>query len=81
MTIGMTIPHNPEQLGKAFNHAKPKRIYNTLVMLAHLLDRISAHSHWRQHLLGLFSEHTAVDLSAMGFPANWRNFVIWEARS
>jgi abortive infection bacteriophage resistance protein len=81
MTIGMTIPHNPQWLGKAFNHAKPKRVYNTLVMLVHLLDRISPRSQWRQHLLGLFDEHSVVDFSAMGFPTDWRSSVIWEARS
>ncbi len=81
MTIGMTTPHNPQWLGKAFNHAKPKRVYNTLVMLVHLLDRISPRSQWRQHLLALFDEHSVVDFSAMGFPADWRSSVIWEARS
>ena len=81
MTIGMKIPNHPDWLGSAFNEAKPKRIYNTLLMLAHLLDSISPRSQWRQHLFSLFEEHLAVDFSAMGFPADWRTSAIWKAKS
>ncbi|MEJ0005981.1 MAG: Abi family protein [Steroidobacteraceae bacterium] len=51
MTIGMTIRIIRSGLAKRSTTQKPKRVYNTLVMLVHLLDRISPRSQWRQHLL------------------------------
>ena len=81
MTIGMKIPNNPDWLGSVFNQDMPKRVYNTLVMLAHLLDGVSPSSHWRQNLLKLFEEHPNVDFPAMGIPENWRSAVIWKIKS
>lgn len=80
MTIGMKIPARPEWLAAAFNVEKPKRIYNTLVMLAYMLDVISSRSQWRAELLALLGQHPKVDLAAMGFPAEWRGSPIWEIR-
>lgn len=78
MTISMKIPKNPESLSKVFHHEAPKRLYNTLAMLAHLMDGISPGSQWRHHLLSLFSEHPSVDVTAMGFPLDWRTLTIWK---
>jgi abortive infection bacteriophage resistance protein len=78
MTVGMKVPTRPDWLGAAFNVEKPKRIYNTLVMLAYMLDVISPRSQWRADLLALLGRHPKVDLTAMGFPANWRDSAIWE---
>ena len=81
MTIGMKLPARPECLGEAFNPSLPKRLYNTLVMLAYMMDRISPASCWRASLLALLEEHPAVDLAAMGFPGDWRQSAIWEVRA
>lgn len=80
MTIGMKIPTKPGLLGVAFNAEKPKRLYNTLVMLAYMLDVISSRSQWRAELLALLGQHPKVDLAAMGFPDDWRDSPIWEIR-
>lgn len=79
-TIGMKLPAKPAWLGAAFNHEQRKRLYNTLIMLAYMLDAISPASKWRTHLLELLAEHPAVNLDAMGFPTNWRNANIWTSR-
>jgi len=81
MTVGMKVPARPDWLGAAFNTAKPKRIYNTLVMLAYMLDIISPKSQWRGHLLALLGQHPKVDLDAMGFPSDWRDSPIWESKA
>lgn len=81
MTIGMKIPGRPEWLGAAFNPVLPKRLYNTLVMLAHMLDCISPTSRWRASLRALLDEHPAVELAAMGFPGDLRQSAIWEVRA
>lgn len=80
MTIGMKRPSHPEWLGASFNRQKPKRLYNTLVMLAYLMDILSPRSRWRADLLALFGQHPKVDLDAMGFPADWRDASIWEIK-
>lgn len=81
MTIGMKIPARPEWLGAAFNEIKPKRLYNTLVMLAYMLDIISPHSHWRTNLRDLLDQHPDVNLAVMGFPEDWRLSPLWEIRT
>lgn len=78
MTIGMKLARKPEELSLCFNPLIPKRLYNTLVMLAYLLDEISPRSQWRAHLLALLGQHPKVDLAAMGFPEDWRLSAIWE---
>lgn len=77
MTVGMKIPTRPLWLGEALNREKPKRLYNTLVMLAFMLDIISPGSRWRRSLLELMEEHKAVNLELMGFPQGWQDSPIW----
>ncbi|MCI5103893.1 MAG: Abi family protein [Algiphilus sp.] len=79
MTIGMKIPNKPEWLGAAFNAAQPKRLYNTLVMLAYLLRVISPGSAWRSRLYQLLAEHPNVDVTDMGFPESWHAEPLWMA--
>lgn len=79
MTIGLKIPARPQSLCAEFSTAMPKRIYNTLVMLAYLLDTISPGSAWRKHLCDLMDEHPQVDTAAMGFPADWQARPLWAA--
>lgn len=78
-TIGMKLPAKPDWLGATFNQAQPKRLYNTLVMLAYMLDTISPMSRWRMNLLDLMDEHSAVNQTEMGFSTGWRSSAIWKA--
>lgn len=80
MTIGMKILARPHWLRQTFNAAKPRRLYNTLVMLAYMLDILSPRSRWRADLLALLGQHPKVDLAAMGFPDDWRTAAIWEIK-
>jgi len=52
------------------------KIYNTLVMLAYLMETMGPNS-WNQRLNNLFIQHPQVSASSMGFPHNWRTMPIW----
>jgi len=53
-----------------------RRIYNTLVLLVYMLDKIAPAHHWRTRLHTLLEKHP-VDTRAMGFPADWAQRSIW----
>ncbi len=75
--ITWKLPANkPVTLFKNFNALNGKRLYNTLVMLAYLMDCINPHS-WKRRLGGLFDKHPEVPAFAMGFPDDWRDRPIW----
>ncbi len=71
-TIGMKLAKRPAALRRQFNPDRPKRIFNSLVMLGFLLDRISPGSGWRTRVVHLVAEHPELDLDAMGFVSDWR---------
>ena len=66
----------PPELLVNFNTADGKKLYNTLVMLAYLMDQINPHS-WKKRLGKLFAKHPEVKEQNMGFPDNWRDMPIW----
>lgn len=66
----------PPKLNENFNRDDDRRIYNTLVMLAYLMDIMGPNS-WKKRMDDLFAEHPDVNLRAMGFPAGWRDKPIW----
>ena len=56
----------------------PNKIYNTLVMLAHLMDLIDPPAGWR-HLLRKAIQAQSFPVAAhMGFPADWPQRPIWQ---
>jgi len=77
-TFSWILPQKkPAGLFANFNTSDGKRLYNTLVMLAYLLDQINTHS-WKKRLGKLFTKHPEVSERNMGFPANWRDRPIWK---
>ncbi|MDH5190051.1 MAG: Abi family protein [Gammaproteobacteria bacterium] len=78
-TVTMKRPKkDPQILRQSFNPSKDRKIYNTLVMLEYLMEKISPGTHWKQRLFKLFQDHPVVDPKAMGFPDNWKNLPIWQ---
>ncbi len=67
----------PSGLYLNFNLTSKKRLYNTLVMIAYMMDSINPHS-WKNRLDKLFSDHPEVNSRAMGFPDDWRSLPIWQ---
>lgn len=52
------------------------KIYNTLVVIQHLMTIICPSSTWANQLLELI-EHHNIDHKPMGFPVNWQALPIW----
>ena len=78
-TFTFSIPNKrPQAALTSFNNdgRQTRKIYNTLVMLAYMMDRISPNHHWKSRLQTLISDHT-IDTKAMGFPIGWRTLPIW----
>lgn len=66
----------PPELYNNFNPARRRRLYNTLVMIAYLMDAINANT-WKQRMNNLFISHPEVKCKHMGFPEDWQERAIW----
>ncbi|MFO7606290.1 MAG: Abi family protein [Desulfurivibrionaceae bacterium] len=79
-TFSWKLPRSkPAGLYGNFNTEDGKRLYNTLVMLVYLLDRINPHS-WKRRLGQLLAKHPAVKERSMGFPEDWRERSVWRGQ-
>jgi len=77
-TFSWKLPRKkPVALPKNFNWSAGRKIYNTLVMLAHLMDSMGPNS-WKQRLYAIFTKHPNVSAHAMGFPPDWLGKPIWQ---
>lgn len=77
-TFSLKIPrHRPVAVLVSLNPAAPKKLYNTLVILAYFLETVSPGHHWKQRLQDLLRDHS-VSEAEMGFPADWRTRGIWK---
>lgn len=56
--------------------AGSRKLYNTLLILLHLMDVIAPVHHWRARLVGLIETHKP-PVAAMGFPADWTERDLW----
>jgi abortive infection bacteriophage resistance protein len=77
-TFTFRLPiHRPPPLVVSLNHQDTRRLYNTLTVLAWLLDGISPKHHWKERLKSLLSQH-AIEPQRMGFPSGWEQRAIWQ---
>jgi len=67
----------PQVLSISLNRKSPRRLYNTLVMLAWLMDVTCIDHHWKSRFLGLLKQH-AVDARAIGAPVGFELLPVWE---
>ena len=76
--LRFTLPtKKPRHIASDFNPGEPQLIYNTLTMLAYLLDLLSPGHHWRREIHQLLAAHPEIDPAAMGFPGHWRETSLW----
>lgn len=54
-----------------------RKVYNTLAILAHLMDVIAPNHQWKTNLRRLLKNHQ-IQESAMGFPTDWERLSIWK---
>jgi abortive infection bacteriophage resistance protein len=73
LTVTTVLPTAPSQLAAAINPSTARNIYNTLVIMLHVMRRIAPQSDWATRIKGLLDQHPVQDFTAMGFPANWRD--------
>ena len=77
----LTVPRrlgSYSQPGTFFNPVDTGKIYNALVMIAHLTQVITGNSDWAQNLVALMNRYGNVPQNQMGFVSGWRNFGIWQ---
>jgi len=74
----MPLPKGkPKGIKENINANAEHAIYNTLVVIHHLIQVISPTSNWTKQLLGLMDKYH-INKSKMGFPANWEMLPIWK---
>lgn len=57
-----------------------RKLYNTFVMLAYLMNTICGGNHWTMRLKQLI-HNTGIDPARMGFPSDWQQRSIWQSGS
>lgn len=76
-TITAELPRSkPAHLAGEFVSGS-RKLYNTLVMLLHLMDTIAPAHHWRVKLKQLI-QNQHVQPAAMGFPHDWDKRTVWQ---
>jgi len=77
-TITVQLPkHKPAEVFASVNPAEDRRIYNTLVLLIHMMTVIDPDSTWPIRLTGQLLDFDARLTSHMGFPADWQARPVW----
>ncbi|MDC0088222.1 Abi family protein [Akkermansiaceae bacterium] len=61
----------------ALNPDQPRKLYNSLVMLAHTSNMVHQNDEWTQRLYQHLSTINRPDHSEMGFPDNWQERNFW----
>ena len=75
--IAWKLPRKkPAWLYDSFNQQDGKRLYNTLVMLAYLMDCINPNT-WKIRLKALLEKYPVVESRFMGFPEGWQDATVW----
>ncbi|MFT6908393.1 MAG: abortive infection bacteriophage resistance protein [Oleiphilaceae bacterium] len=84
-TLTMQIPRKGQQsLIQSFDSSnlrgqQQRKLYNTLVMLLHLMNIMNPHHSWGQRLFELINHHQ-IDCNKMGFPRDWKARAIWDIK-
>lgn len=66
----------PPELAKTVERAGKRKIYNTCCFIQHLMNVITLEHHWHERLTALLDQHS-MDVTAMGFPADWKARPLW----
>ena len=61
-----------------FNTVNTAKLYNALVMIAHLTKVITDNSEWAQRMIDLMNRNGNIPQGQMGFVSGWQNLAIWQ---
>ncbi len=78
--IPLKLANNPHDLGKTLNREQPKRLYNTLVMLAYSKQTLFQDINWQIRTIEHINTLPYGDLGQLGFPNDWENRPIWSMK-
>jgi len=78
--LRMRVPQKPANLAASLmpHNGGPALLYNALTLIHYMLDRAAPGSQWKSRLIDLLDTHPLKNLSAMGFPADWRTRSLWQ---
>ncbi len=78
-TFAIKMPNRPIALSQSLNReeADIKSLYNTLVFLKHLMDKINPGHQWDIRLKEML-DGNGINIAAMGFPLNWETLPAWK---
>lgn len=76
-TLTFKLPQRPHAVASSMNPQTPRRLYNTLTTMQHLMDAVSPGHSWTTRLLDLLNDHADVPIAEMGFPTDWRKRPVW----
>jgi abortive infection bacteriophage resistance protein len=77
-TITLALPTTqPMAILSSLHPAEDRRIYNTLVLLQHLVDVIDPANTWGRRLHDLIASQPSMVTPHMGFPSAWRTRPVW----
>ena len=82
ISAGLKIPNNlgkSLETGKAFNPQGQDKVYNAIVMTAHLMEAITPNGDWTERFLDLTKSDTnkSIPEARMGFPNDWEEHALW----
>lgn len=79
-TITVQLPQsNPKEIIPNLNPAEPRRLYNSLVLLTHMIRIIDPDSTWPTRLIQQLLAFDKSLILHMGFPADWQARSMWTA--
>jgi abortive infection bacteriophage resistance protein len=63
---------------KNSTNREDRKLYNTLVVLSHIVSKVAPRSKWQQRLYDLLDSQPSGRLVSMGFPSDWKRRDIWQ---
>jgi len=81
-TISVELPNrSPVSVVESIHPSEDRRIYNTLVLLLHMLKIIEPHARWPVRLVDLLNTISPRFHPHMGFPSDWMDRPLWKPLS
>jgi abortive infection bacteriophage resistance protein len=78
-TITVELPKKkPAALIPSLHPTERQRIYNSLVLLSHMMNTIQPDSRWASRVRQLIEAQTFPVTQHMGFPSDWQSRPIWQ---
>jgi abortive infection bacteriophage resistance protein len=78
-TVTVSLPKSyPSDIVASLNPPQDRLVYNTLVILAHIVNIVESKNHWAHRLMALIRSQKTQVTKHMGFPNDWEQRPIWE---